>query len=262
MNHTDSQLHWHQDPSKCLAVEVGADGTVADGAKLKLETCQDPCEVKKDPTRQGFCVDVVPTGAFKAIKSSCYGENSGVVGEFDTNHETANTKCIGMGDGQWSVGAPPIVTSCDESQWGQDGGQCWQYIDLYRKCPAVEPFAVPEWTGFSKLPTGGIDCMPTSFPGGCENEFSSAAGKDCCCDGHPWTCETDSFTCGCSSPPLKCPDSGQGQASAPAPGPAPLQVPDASSGVSAGLRTDTAPAPAPAPLQAPGNSAGASAEAS
>merc|ERR1712176_567934 len=71
-------------------------------------------------------------------------------------------------------------------------------------------------------------------------------GQDCLCDGHPWTCETDSFTCGCWSPKLECPGIDM-----PGPQPGPQQGSDPNSLVPLmwKVEAEECVSPAPAPQQ-------------
>eukprot|EP00930_Biecheleria_cincta_P015407 TRINITY_DN12873_c0_g3_i1.p1 TRINITY_DN12873_c0_g3~~TRINITY_DN12873_c0_g3_i1.p1 ORF type:complete len:2048 (-),score=360.55 TRINITY_DN12873_c0_g3_i1:129-6272(-) len=211
LNHTDSQIHWFKDPTKCLEVKVSKNGTVEDEASVTLADCQDPCEVREDPTKQGFCFDVVD-GQYKVIKSSCFGEASPAApAAFDTNHETPNTKCLQIKNGRAKEGWILRVSDCtyEETRFGKDHDQCWEYIDLYRKCDDCAPIPLPSYTGWTQTPTGGVDCIAQANGGQCEAQIgsnsSTSCGTSCCCDNHPWSCQTDSFTCGCYHTLMTCP---------------------------------------------------------
>lgn len=157
-------------------------------------------------------------GAFKVIKSSCYGEASTEnPAKFDTNHETANTKCIEIYNDDFAIGSPIQVGTCKEEEF--ENAQCptqgWEYIDLWRKCPACGRKPVPEFMGLANntLPEGATDCMGAAFKGGCYAVLAGEppsmhgfdkCGKSCCCDSRPWTCAEDSFTCGCWHSKVKC----------------------------------------------------------
>jgi hypothetical protein len=211
LNHTDSQIHWFKDPTKCLEVRVSKNGTVKDEAKVTLADCQDPCEVRKDPTKQGFCFDVLD-GQYKVIKSSCFGEASlAAPAAFDTNRETPHTKCLQIKNGRAKEGWTLRVSDCkyEETDFGKNHDQCWEYYDLYRKCADCAPIALPPHTGWTETPMGGVDCIAQASGGQCAAQIgsnsSTSCGSNCCCDNHPWSCQTDSFTCGCYHTLMTCP---------------------------------------------------------